>query len=427
MIGGKGMGPPRATNTGASAGGGGGVDLGDVWGGFTGQTGYRPSEIPLWSQSEQGQEWQKNNQIWGMAGAQNALDKQLQFVNAITQNNDPAVFNQQRALSNQLQEQAMGGGPNPALNQLALTTGQNVQNQAALMAGQRGAGANPGLLARQAAMQGGALQQQSAGQAAVLRAQQQLAAQGALGQNLSQEAGQQQNAMNAYQSARQNFANMAGGQNQASNALAVQQRTAQDAIRAQMEMEGAKNKQSFLKDLLGGIGGGVTQMGSGKAQGGVIGYADGGSIGGPSILAQYTQSLQPQQVQGLEFMPQQVQQPSIQVPNIQRPKEEEDSGGMGALAKLGIQAGLAYLTGGASAIPMAGEAYVAPGTMIASDGGTVPGQPKVFGDSEANDNVPAMLSPGEVVIPRSKVGDEKSIAAFLNALLGTNLAPGKAA
>jgi hypothetical protein len=35
-----------------------------------------------------------------------------------------------------------------------------------------------------------------------------------------------------------------------------------------------------------------------------------------------------------------------------------------------------------------------------SRGGHVPGQAKVKGDSYANDNVPAMLSPGEVVIPR---------------------------
>lgn len=42
------------------------------------------------------------------------------------------------------------------------------------------------------------------------------------------------------------------------------------------------------------------------------------------------------------------------------------------------------------------------GTVAAllSDGGAVPGQPKVFGDDEKNDTVPAWLSPGEVVLPR---------------------------
>jgi hypothetical protein len=36
-----------------------------------------------------------------------------------------------------------------------------------------------------------------------------------------------------------------------------------------------------------------------------------------------------------------------------------------------------------------------------SKGGAVPGKPKTFGDSEKNDTVPAMLSPGEIVIPRT--------------------------
>lgn len=36
-----------------------------------------------------------------------------------------------------------------------------------------------------------------------------------------------------------------------------------------------------------------------------------------------------------------------------------------------------------------------------SPGGTVPGRAPAAGDSYANDTVPAMLSPGEIVIPRS--------------------------
>lgn len=47
-----------------------------------------------------------------------------------------------------------------------------------------------------------------------------------------------------------------------------------------------------------------------------------------------------------------------------------------------------------------------------SDGGTVPGKPKVFGDNEKNDTVPAWLSPGEIVIPRSHASPELA-AAFV--------------
>lgn len=51
-----------------------------------------------------------------------------------------------------------------------------------------------------------------------------------------------------------------------------------------------------------------------------------------------------------------------------------------------------------------------------SDGGPVPGTPRVFGDDEANDTVPAMLSPGEIVIPRSHAGSPESAADFVRAL-----------
>lgn len=54
-----------------------------------------------------------------------------------------------------------------------------------------------------------------------------------------------------------------------------------------------------------------------------------------------------------------------------------------------------------------------------SDGGQVPGKPLVDGDYQANDIVPAMLSPGEIVIPRSiaKKSPEE-IAQFIMALRG---------
>lgn len=90
-----------------------------------------------------------------------------------------AIGGLQNALAQQ-QAVASGQGPNPAQNMLAQATGQNVSNQAALMAGQRGAGANVGLMARQAGQQGAATQQQAAGQAATMQSQQQLNALGQL-------------------------------------------------------------------------------------------------------------------------------------------------------------------------------------------------------------------------------------------------------
>lgn len=54
-----------------------------------------------------------------------------------------------------------------------------------------------------------------------------------------------------------------------------------------------------------------------------------------------------------------------------------------------------------------------------SEGGVVPGEAKTDGDSKANDTVPAKLSPGEIVIPRSVVTKGKAgIEAFIERLLG---------
>lgn len=49
-------------------------------------------------------------------------------------------------------------------------------------------------------------------------------------------------------------------------------------------------------------------------------------------------------------------------------------------------------------------------------GGKVPGQAKVKGDSKENDTVPAMLSPGEIVIPRSIAKDPEAAKDFVQAI-----------
>jgi len=48
-----------------------------------------------------------------------------------------------------------------------------------------------------------------------------------------------------------------------------------------------------------------------------------------------------------------------------------------------------------------------------TDGGFVPGKAKVKGDSLQNDVVPAILSPGEIVVPRSAANDEEDYNKFM--------------
>ncbi len=63
-----------------------------------------------------------------------------------------------------------------------------------------------------------------------------------------------------------------------------------------------------------------------------------------------------------------------------------------------------------------GSGQAAAGSTSMSDGGAVPGRPEVFGDDEKNDTVPAWLSPGEIVIPRSHTGSPEAAADFVRAL-----------
>lgn len=142
--------------------------------------------------------------------AQDLLGQQKNFANALNPYAINAAASQQQ-LMNQLQQGAQGQGPNPALAQLAQSTGQNTANQAALMAGQRGAAANPALIARQAAMQGAANQQQAAGQAATLSAQQQLAQQQQLAAQQAQMVGQGQTSLNSAQNAANQIYGTASG------------------------------------------------------------------------------------------------------------------------------------------------------------------------------------------------------------------------
>lgn len=52
-----------------------------------------------------------------------------------------------------------------------------------------------------------------------------------------------------------------------------------------------------------------------------------------------------------------------------------------------------------------------------SQGGQVQGSPQVAGDSQKNDTVHAMLSPGEIVVPRSMAHDPEKAKEFIDHLL----------
>lgn len=64
----------------------------------------------------------------------------------------------------------------------------------------------------------------------------------------------------------------------------------------------------------------------------------------------------------------------------------------------------------------AGAAPAAGGLGLMYSGGRIDGHAPVQGDSPKNDVVPAQLSPGEIVIPRSAAGSREAAKAFIDAL-----------
>lgn len=209
-------------------------------------------------------------------------------------------INAQQGLLEQLIMQSQGGGPNPAQAALNNATGANVAQTAALMAGGRGTSANAGSTARQIGMAGAGIQQDAAGQAALMQAQQQLAAQQQAGQMAGQMVGQGLQGT-------QNLAAITG------QGMGLVQGQNQNQIQNAAQMSGAQ------------------QQGYGNS------------------------------IQGFgQMVPDQV--------------------------------------------------------SMMSHGGEVKGDAEVPGDSEANDTVPTLLSPGEIVIPRSYASDPKAAAAFAHAV-----------
>jgi hypothetical protein len=189
---------------------------------------------------------------------QSALDAQNAVAGVLAPQAGTAVANQ-NTLAGQYAAQAAGQGPNVAQTMLNQRTGQNVATQASLMSGQRGASANPALLARQAAQQGAATQQQGVGEAATMQAQQQIAAQQAQAQLAANQIAQTQGATSAATQAAQGEQGILQGANTANNNLQGQF--------ANTTMQGQQG-------LLGGVMNGV---------GAAFGLDEGGEVGSKKL------------------------------------------------------------------------------------------------------------------------------------------------
>ena len=315
---------------------------------------------------------------------QSGISQQQNFVNALQAQNG---IGNQSSVFNQMQGVANGTGPNPAQAMLANATGANVANQAALMAGQRGANQNAGLMARQAAMQGANTQQQALGQGAAMQANQSLGALNQMGGIAGQQVNQQANALQGYNQA---------VQGQQSNLMGAQANFNNSQSAAAKQNNDSNMGMKVIGGALGGLGGAAGGSGGGGGGGagggaGAAAMAQGGMVKEPqSVLGRHMRGMTPMADGGMA-LPGQSNSPTI----LPVPRDDAPKGGGGPdMTKLAM--------------------------LAASKGGKVPGKAEVKGNSYSNDKVPAILSPGEVVIPRSVMqgknpadGAAKFVAAIL--------------
>ncbi len=288
---------------------------------------------------------------------------------------------QEQEYITKLQQMAYGQTPSPAELQMRQGMDQAVNQAGALGASARGI--NPALAARLTQLSQAKMTQGLNQDAGILRAQEQQGAMGMLGNELQSvrtgQMGNEQIRANAYENSATRRANLAGGL------------------------------------MSGGANMAMMAGGGGKAHGGMIGYAGGGMTMHADSEGGFEEGSNPYQApvtaspsakkSGGGFKPN-VQMPlsnvipTPQMPNIMTMQMPQSEIGM----------------------KLHGLAHGGQPPVNAMPGGRVPGEPRVDGDHPMNDTVPAMLSPGEIVIPNSILDHEHAgemAKAFVQGILSS--------
>lgn len=332
---------------------------------FSGQSNFHGQGADITNPLESGQQQAAYDTLTGALSGQQKLAQQLGQVGGIQ--NQQSVFGQQQQLANALQMQANGQGPNPAQAALAQSTAANTANQAALMAGQRGSGANAGLIARQAAQQGGANQQMAVGQGATMQAQQQIAAQQALASQQAQMQGVAQNQIGNQITGVGNYTNAAqANESSVQNALA-NYNNAKVGMAANMNNTNEAAIGGAEKITAGAIGG-LANAAGGKA----AAKAYGGKIEDPHMM---------------------------KVHQLWHGGNYADGGKVDVM----VSPGEKYIE------PDEAEAVAMGEKSIAQAGEKIPGTPKMSGDHLENDTVHKKLEAGGIVIPNSVMQSEDPV------------------
>ena len=302
------------------------------------------------------------------------------------------VYGRQQALASQLGQLATGQGPNPALAQTQQAMGQGVESQAEAMAGQRGAGGSTGLMASQIGRRGSAAQQQLMGQGAGMAAEQQMKGVSALQRQQSEmgrlagaQAGLESGGADILMKGTQGLQGL--NQQQLKYMYENQLRQREQDITYGAKLQELKLKQeqaeqNFWTSIGKGILKGITAVASvvaAPATGGGSLAAGAGVIGALGAEGGEVKHF----AKGGSVMPS--SQKNVLKDHY---SDEEPMSDVGRMLLKGTTA--PRMASGGTAHDMRA-------------GGHVPGKAIVGGatNSYANDIVPAMLSPGEIVLPRS--------------------------
>lgn len=352
----------------------------------------------------------QNAYTWQQAaqGQQQDLLNALQAQNGLSNQNQ--VYGQLQGVAS--------GAVNPAQAQFNQNTAANVANQAALMAGQRGASSNVGLMARQIGQNQGALQQQAVGQEASQQAQNQIAAIGQAGQLATTQVGQQIGQTNANVGTQQaEQANLLGAQGQFNQASAQSQQSVNQLTGTAM----GNQAQAIFPRLADGGTVPSAQPAQKSYNNMIPGYntyqAASNVYKGVSAFGKFLNNMiSPTPPANPVPTP----SPTVEQSGAPQDIESDEAGEVGA-----ADAGTAAAAPDAVAEAAAFAAYGGDIGSKLKKGGHVPGKAKVKGNSYKNDNVKALLSPGEGVIDRETMQDPgphgqaaRALIAAINAKKG---------
>lgn len=322
-----------------------------------------------------------------------ATAPEIQKQDLISQIN--ALTPQQQELTKMLMSQSQGQGPNPAQIMLDQATNRATQQAAGQLASTRGI--SPALAARLAAQNGAAASQQAAGQGALMGAQQQIAAEGLLNQNL----GQQQSTLQQAQ-ANQNSAINTGSL----GAQQINENVAKQNTQAATDAVGGAIKgisSSLTSSGTAGAGGAVSKWSGGE----IPHYSEGGVTWDNFVDGVH-------QVFATPTPP--PPRPETREEKYDRISRENHERSMGTREDY---SGLAK-GGPVKAMLSPGEVYIPPEKVLAArkgdplkEGKRVPGKAKHKGDHPDNDTVPAVLEAGGEIIKRSAATSKDKAKAFM--------------